>query len=505
MTAVDSKLIGHRGNSIKGILIGVTISLAGFINGIDTGIIASTIAQDTFKLYMYGESMENASLRAGIVSGYYAGYAVGSAASAYCMDKISRRWTLFLGSVISVIGAVIQTAAINPTMMILGRALSGASSGLVYPTAPVYLAELSAPENRGFLVGLKGLMNTFGFGISNWIGYGGSFAVGDLQWRIPLATQAPPALLLAILCFFLPYSPRWLAQKERYDDAKKVMEYLHSHRTSEFIEEEYKSMYDQIRLEQSQRNLNSFSSLFTRRYARRLLLACLTVNMMKLSGSNVINNYQSVMYNSLGYEGQQVLLIGGLYGFMAIIGQIINVFFIADHWTRRTTLISGYVTLVVLLGVLTGLSERFSDDTNPHGSRAGVAFIFLFSFAFSFFFNSVNWTILSEIMPLHIRGVGVGFAVFTQSITAIWLSYAASIAFDAISWRFYFVFIACNAFAGLAYYFFLPETRFLTLEEVAAKFGDEVVNPMHKDLISEDTAESTDKKDVVHVEAEKKD
>jgi hypothetical protein len=77
-------------------------------------------------------------------------------------------------------------------------------------------------------------------------------------------------------------------------------------------------------------------------------------------------------------------------------------------------------------------------------------------------------------------------------------------AFDAISWRFYFVFIACNAFAGLAYYFYLPETRFLTLEEVAAKFGDEVVSPMHKDLISDDMVETEEKKNVVHVEAERK-
>lgn len=62
--------VGHRGNSTRSILIGLSISLAGFINGIDTGIIASTIAQETFKSYMYGPAMENASLRAGIVSGY---------------------------------------------------------------------------------------------------------------------------------------------------------------------------------------------------------------------------------------------------------------------------------------------------------------------------------------------------------------------------------------------------------------------------------------------------
>ncbi|KAI0811336.1 general substrate transporter [Xylaria sp. FL0064] len=509
------RIAGHRGNSTRSILVGLAISLAGFLYGIDTGIIASTIAHDSFKRYMYGPSMDNASIEGGIVSGYYAGYAVGSGAAAYTMDRISRRWTLLLACFISIIGAILQAAAVNPAMMIVGRALSGSSTGMVYPTAPVYLAELSLAENRGFLVGLKGLMNTLGFLVAGFIGYAGAFAYGDLQWRIPLATQGPPAVLLAILTAFLPYSPRWLAQRERYSDAKKVMYSLHGHRGDDIVEAEFTEMCEQIRLEAGSKKMENFKKLFTRQYIRRTLLACLIVNMQKLSGSNVLQNYQSILYASLGYEGNTVLLIGALYGFSAVIGQIINVFFTADHWTRRKTVISGSYTLAVTLAVLTALSYFYADGVNPAGSRAAVAFIFLFAFAYSFFFNSsqflpilfsslhpklrqvkgffnrrlehstracaqsarecLGWVLVAEIFPLPLRGIGVGFSVFTQSITAIWLSYAASIAFDNISWRFYFVFIAANLFAGTIYLLYLPETRFLTLEEVAAKFGDEVI------------------------------
>lgn len=53
------------------------------------------------------------------------------------------------------------------------------------------------------------LMNTFGFFAAGWVGYAGTFAHGELQWRIPLATQIPPALLLGVFTIFLPYSPRW--------------------------------------------------------------------------------------------------------------------------------------------------------------------------------------------------------------------------------------------------------------------------------------------------------
>ena len=281
---------------------------------------------------------------------------------------------------------------------------------------------------------------------------------------------------------------------------------LHGHRGREFIETEFAEMCNQIQLEGNTSKRANFGKLFTRKYMRRTLLACMTVNMMKLSGSNIIQNYQSVMYNSLGYKGQTVLLIGALNGFMAVIGQIINVFFVADHWTRRVTVITGSFCLAVILAILTGLSKNFTDSSHPAGSRAGVAFVFLFAFTYSFFFNSVNWVLVAEIFPLDLRGVGVGFAVFTQACTAIWLSYTASIAFEEISWRFYFVFIACNLFAGTIYFFFLPETRFLTLEEVAAKFGDEVVahpTPKELDLVTaEETAPAANKSELSsdHVE-----
>ncbi|KAI1340169.1 general substrate transporter [Xylariaceae sp. FL0016] len=473
---------GHLGNSARSITIALGISLAGFLYGLDTGIIASTIAQKTFKSYMYGPSLENVAITGGIVSGYYAGSAVGSAAAAYTMDACSRRWSLLIGSTVSVIGAVLQATAVNPAMMIVGRALSGFSTGMVYPVAPVYLSELSPPENRGFLVGLKGVLNTLGFFTAGWIGYAGSFAHGNLQWRIPLATQAPPAALLAVLTFFLPYSPRWLMQKERYDEAKQVMYHLHAHRGAAFIESEYAEMHAQIQLEADRQKNVKYTAIFTRQYIRRTLLGCLIVNMTKLSGSNIIQNYQSLMYEALGYEGQTVLLITAVYGFMAVIAQVISIFTIIDHWSRRTTILSGYTCLTTCLVILTALSKFYPDGHNPSGSRAGVAFIFLFAFAYSFFFNSIVWVLVSEIFPLELRGVGVGFSVFSQAITAIWLSYAASYAFDAITWRFYFVFIGTNVFAGLVYFFFLPETNQLSLEEVAAKFGDVIAEPTAKTL-----------------------
>ena len=271
-------------------------------------------------------------------------------------------------------------------------------------------------------------------------------------------------------------------QKKRYDDAKRVMYYIHEHRGTEFIEKEYAEMHAQIRLEAERKKHVKYTALFTQQYIRRTLLGCLIANTSKFSGVNAIQNYQTLMYNALGYQGQTVLLITALYGLMAVIGQVVGTFTIFDHWNRRPTMIVGSAVLVVILAVLTALSQAFPDDHNPSGSRAGAAFIFLFNLLYSFFFNSIVWVIVSEIFPLEIRGVGAGFSMFTQGVTAIWLNFVTSIAFEQITWRFYFVFIATNFFAGVIFFFFLPETNQLGLEEIAARFGDVVAQPVAKGL-----------------------
>lgn len=270
--------------------------------------------------------------------------------------------------------------------------------------------------------------------------------------------------------------------KERYEDARKAMNYLHAHRSQEFIDQEYAEMYSQIRLEMARKSSSPYLKLFTRRYIRRTLLGCLIVAMAKLSGSNVIQNYQAILYKSLGFQGRDVLLITALYGFMGLLGQTISIFTLSDHWPRRRTMICGFTSIILTLSILAPLSKEFPDAHNLSGSRAAVAFIFIYAFIWAFFFNSAIWVIVSEIYPTDLRATGVGFAMFVQSVTAIWLSFAASVAFDRIRWRFYFVFIATNVFALTVFYIWLPETNQLTLEEIAAKFGDVVSEPTAKGL-----------------------
>lgn len=114
----------------------------------------------------------------------------------------------------AIVGAALQTAAVHVAMMILGRFIAGLACGSLLSLVPIYLAETAQSDNRGFLVGLHGMMIAIGFGTANWVGYAGSYAVSDAQWRVPLGMQLPVPVLMMAGCVFIPFTPRWCKSAE---------------------------------------------------------------------------------------------------------------------------------------------------------------------------------------------------------------------------------------------------------------------------------------------------
>ena len=142
-----------------------------------------------------------------------------------------------------------------------------------------------------------------------------------------------------------------------------------------------------------------------------------------------------------------------------------------------------------MLGILAALSAVYGDGHNASGSRAGIAFIFMYSALYAVFFNSTLFTIAAEMFPLHLRGYGVGVSIMCQGISGIWMGQITPYAFEAITWKYYFVFIACLIVLGFFYAFFLAETNQVTLEQVAGKYGDKTVSVEKLDMNTEGEGE----------------
>ncbi|KAK1676213.1 general substrate transporter [Colletotrichum godetiae] len=460
--------------------VALVAAQGGFIYGFDSGIIATTFGHDSFKLKMYGPSMVNTSYQGAIVSVYNAGQAIGGMTVGYLADKLSRKYTILLASILTIVGSILQCAAVQVGMMIAGRLVAGVGCGQLLSVVPIYLAEVAPPARRGFLVGLQGMMIAIGFGIANWVGYAGAFAMGDGQWRIPLAMQLPIPILLSVMVFYVPFSPRWLILRDRYEEARTVLASLHGAADNDdLVGRELIQIREQILLERSQGNMDwmtALRALFSRKYVRRTLTAAFIVTMGQLSGSSVIQNFQNIFYATVGFTGRTALLISGAYGMMGILGQVIYLFVVADRWPRTRTLWSGSLVLSAMIALCMALSAVYGnkDNDNAAGARAAIGAIFLYSMCYAIFFNAMIWVVPSELFPFFLRTKGLAFAVAAKSVTAIVLSQVTPLAIASVSWRYYSLFIATNLAAAVFYFFFLPETSGKSLEEIAELFGDDL-------------------------------
>lgn len=119
---------------------------------------------------------------------------------------------------------------------------------------------------------------------------------------------------------------------------------------------------------------------------------------------------------------------------------------------------------------------RFEDsgNTNMLLGRFTVGFMFVYLAGYAFIMNSFGYTYPSEIMPTPIRAVGNATAFCTFNAITIMLVQVTPIAVEKIAWKYFLIFIICDAIFIAVVWAVYPETSGRTLEEIAALFGDAV-------------------------------
>ncbi|MAD86627.1 MAG: hypothetical protein CL912_27035 [Deltaproteobacteria bacterium] len=105
-------------------------------------------------------------------------------------NPLGRRKTIFLGTSIMVVGAILQASAFSIAQFIIGRIITGIGNGLNTSTVPTWQSECSRSHRRGQLVMIEGALITGGIMIAYWLDFGFYFLdPSPVAWRFPLAFQ----------------------------------------------------------------------------------------------------------------------------------------------------------------------------------------------------------------------------------------------------------------------------------------------------------------------------
>ncbi|KAI8961432.1 putative MFS monosaccharide transporter [Daldinia sp. FL1419] len=452
--------------------IALFAAMGTFLFGFDTGIATTTIAHQSWIDYMHHPSN---GLTGAVVAVYIAGEAIGALGQTFIGDKLGRIRFMQLLCIIVTIGTTIQTASVNIGMFLAGRAIAGMAVGAMVATVPIYLSEISAPNQRGLIGGISGCGISFGTMMSNWVGFACSYApYGATQWRLPLGIQIPWGVIMFLgLATFMPDSPRQLIRNGKIEAARREFARVRRDLQSNEVHDEFALMQAQIEFEMA-REVKTYREVFTL-FGRRAMVSIVVQTFTSLTGINVIQYYQTTLYKSLGIEQKTILALAGVYGSVAFISNTITTRYLTDQWGRRKMILAGLSGLVLTMIYSAVMQRFFQDSENRIGKGFAVLGIYLYVAWYYAMINSTTWLYGAEVLPIALRSKIMGLAAASHFIVNVAITEAGPSAFANIRENYYYVFVGCTLVFFIIAYLYFPETRQKTLEEIARAFGDQVV------------------------------
>ncbi|CAL5397036.1 unnamed protein product [Camellia sinensis] len=411
---------------------------------------------------------------------------IGSFASGKTSDMIGRRYTIVLASATFLLGALLMGLAPSFAFLISGRVVAGIGVGYSLMIAPVYTAEISPAMTRGFLTSLPEVFITIGILIGYIFNYSLSGLPENINWRLMLGLAAVPAIAVGIGVMAMPESPRWLIMKGRLDEARQVLI-----KTSENEEEA------ELRLEEITKAASEtvdappegtsragwhgegvWKELFLRptRPVRRILIAAIGINFfMQASGNDAVVYYTPEVFKAAGIHNRKQLVgVTVIMGVAKTSFVFVSALFL-DHFGRRPLLLTGSIGMAFsLLGL--GLGSKFLEHSDHKPTWAIALCVVAVCADVSFFsigLGPITWVYSSEIFPIRLRAQGSSLAVSVNRLVSgvvamTFLSISKKISFGGM----FFVLSGIMVFGTIFFYFFLPETKGKSLEEIGKLFED---------------------------------
>jgi len=119
-------------------------------------------------------------------------------------------------------------------------------------------------------------------------------------------------------------------------------------------------------------------------------------------------------------------------------------------------------------------------STNDSAARAFIAMIFLFGAVFSVGITPLQALYPVEVLSFELRAKGMAFSSLSVNAATLLNQFAWPISLKKIGWKTYFVFLGWCIVQTIIFYYFLPETKQRTLEELDELFADK--NPVKASL-----------------------
>lgn len=469
-------------------------SMGGFLFGWDTGQISDLLVMEDFKNRFAQSRQPDGSMKwnewiQGLVVGMFSiGAIAGAIVGAPLSDKLGRRLSIVIGCIVFTVGLIVQVASeYSWGQLGAGRLIVGLSVGWLSSAVPTYQAETVPRQVRGALVGTYQLFITIGILLSYCACYGTRHYAGSAQWRIPIGIGFAWGLILGIGILFCPESPRWLAKRGRYDEARRVLAKMRGvDEDNSFVVTEFYEICEEVEQEKKLTHNASFIDCFRPRQKAlfRTIIGMAIQMGQQLTGANYFFYYGATIFAPVkimgdnaennGYVAQMIL---GAVNVVTTIPGLIAI----DKFGRRTCMMIGAAWMCMWLIVFASVGVTHMDGQgNVTESSVGIAMIcsacfYILGFASTWGLGA--WVICTELAVPEIRAMQMALSTTSNWTWNFLLGFFTPAITQNIHFYYGYVFVGCTLADFLLIYFFVYETSNLDLEAIQMMYMNENVKP----------------------------
>ncbi|GAA6012640.1 hypothetical protein JCM10207_009065 [Rhodosporidiobolus poonsookiae] len=437
-----------------------------FLNGYDGTILGSLQALDRWKHDLgYPDANEIGYLNA---MSYIAGILSGPVA-AWSADKFGRKLnmryyatTMLIGTVLGCIAGIPQLEGKGLALFCVSKFIIGSGLATALMTMQIMLQEISHPRQRPICAAAFNQSWTLGHVLSAWISFGTSKRTDSWQWRTPYIIQAAFAIYIFVAIQFVPESPRWLAAQGRNEEAHAWLVKYHGNgdENDALVALEWEELHTAIQAEK-EANQQKWSVLLKSKSNRyRLWLAALFTIAPQWNGSAIINFYYTAILTQVGITGLS------MFDWCSMILS----YWVMTKIKRRTHILCAWPVMIAFNVAVTVASAQYAKTKSHSAGIAAVFFVWMYG-GTSSFMTGIFYSYVPEVLSFSLRAKGMAVWNTANQLTGLYNAYVNSVGLNAIGWRYYLVFtgVCCVSYALLWY--FMVETKGLTLEEIDLIFN----------------------------------
>jgi MFS transporter, SP family, sugar:H+ symporter len=449
------------------VFIAAAAAMGGFLFGYDSSVINGAVT-GIQKHFNVGSNQTGFAVASALL-----GSAVGAWFAGSLADRIGRVKVMLIAGGLFVISGILSGLAFSIVDLSIWRIVGGVGIGIASVIAPAYIAEVAPAQYRGRLGSLQQMAIVLGIFISQLINYGlGEAAHGETTsnlwgiqaWRWMLIIESVPAVIYIALALMVPESPRYLIAAGKTDQAREVLTKVEG---GEHVEDRIA----EIRAVMSSEKKAGFRDLLGR---SGFLLPIVVIGIglsvfQQFVGINVIFYYSSLLWQSVGYNVSNSLLLSVSTSIVNVVGTVVAISVI-DRIGRKPLALMGSFGMTISLAVVAfafshvDKASAVASIPKGYGTLAIVgAHVYVFFFAMSW--GVVVWVLLGEMFPNKIRALALSVAASFQWVA----NFAISQSFPTMSrWSLSgsYIIYACFAFLSIPFILkFVKETKGKKLED----------------------------------------